>query len=105
LGQTCDPAELIKDLGKKFPIMETCLKLYSAGHPIHAAVDALLKILEREGIGAENIKSILARQPTVEQRVVDNREMPEINIQYCLAVAAFDRKLTWDQYTPQRERD
>ena len=105
VGQTCDPAELIKDLGKKFPIMETCLKLYSAGHPIHAAVDALLKILEREGIGAENIKSILARQPTVEQRVVDNREMPEINIQYCLAVAAFDRKLTWDQYTPQRERD
>lgn len=105
VGQAYDPAELTKDLGQKFPIMETCLKLYSAGHPIHAAVDALLKILAREGISAENIKSILARQPTVEQRVVDSREMPEINIQYCLAVAAFDRQLTWDQYTPERVKD
>ena len=31
--------------------------------------------------------------------------MMDINIQYCLAVAAFDRQLTWDQYTPQRVKD
>ena len=105
VGQAYDPAELTKDLGLKFSIMDTCLKLYSAGHPIHAAVHALLKILTREGISAEDIKSVLVRQPTVEQRVVDNREMPEINIQYCLAVAAFDHKLTWDQYSPQRVND
>jgi 2-methylcitrate dehydratase PrpD len=105
VGQTYDAAELTKDLGREFPIMETCLKLYSAGHPIHAAADGLLKILSREGISPEDIQSILARQPFVEHRLVDNREMPEISIQYCLAVAAFDRKLTWDQYTPERTTD
>jgi 2-methylcitrate dehydratase PrpD len=103
VGTGYDAAEMTLDLGQRFPIMETCLKLYSAGHPIHAPADGLLKIMAREGLSAGDIKSIVARQPFVEQRTVDNREMPEICIQYCLAVAAFDRKLTWDQYTPERE--
>ncbi len=104
-GENYDQGELIKDLGKKFLIMTTCLKLYSAGHPIHAPAYGLLKILEREGIRAEDIKSIIARQPGDEKRIVDNRDMPEITIQYCLAVAAFDHQLTWDQYTPERVKD
>jgi 2-methylcitrate dehydratase PrpD len=105
VGEGYDRAELTKGLGQKFTIMDTCLKLYSAGHPIHAAAEGLLKIMARECLNAEDIKSILARQPIVEHRIVNDREMPEITIQYCLAVAAFDRKLTWDQYTPERTSD
>jgi 2-methylcitrate dehydratase PrpD len=105
VGEDYYQEELTKDLGCRFTIMETCLKLYSAGHPIHAPVDGLLKILIREGIDAEDIQSIIVRQPEHEQRIVDNRDMPEITIQYCLAVVAFDHQLTWDQYTPQRLKD
>jgi len=105
VGENYDQGELIKDLGKKFVIMDTCLKLYSAGHPIHAPVSGFLKILTREGIGAEDIRSITVRQPEWEQQIVDNRDMLDINVQYCLAVAAFDRQLTWDQYTPERVKD
>jgi len=105
IGEAFDATELTKDLGKKFTIMDTCIKLYSAGHPIHAPVDGLLKIMEQEHIGAEDIKSITVRQPYTEQKIVDNRDMLDINIQYCLAVAAFDRQLTWDQFTPQRVKD
>ncbi|MBM2825838.1 MAG: 2-methylcitrate dehydratase [Dehalococcoidales bacterium] len=105
VGENYDQGELIKDLGKKYLVMTTCLKLYSAGHPIHAPAYGLLKIMEREGISAEDIKAITARQPEEEKRIVDNRDMPEITIQYCLAVAAFDRQLTWDQYTPERVKD
>ena len=37
--------------------------------------------------------------------IVDNRDDPSISIQYCLAVAAFDGQLTWDQFTPERLKD
>ncbi|MBI4303431.1 MAG: MmgE/PrpD family protein [Chloroflexi bacterium] len=105
VGEPYDREEMVKDLGKKFVIMDTCLKLYSAGHPIHAPVDGLLKLMKREALNAEDIKAIIVRQPEHEQRIVDNRDMPEITVQYCLAVAAFDRQLTWDQYTPERLKD
>ncbi len=102
IGEAYNTAELIKDLGTKFTIMDTCIKLYSAGHPIHAPVSGLLKILAREHVSADEIKAIIVHQSYKDQRIVDNRDMPEINIQYCLAVAALDRQLTWDQFTPQR---
>ncbi len=104
-GDNYDQGELIKNLGSKFTIMDTCVKLYAAGHPIHAPVDGLLKILAREGISAEDIQSVTVRQPKGEHQVVNNRDMPDINIQYCMAVTAFDRQLTWDQYTPERLHD
>ncbi len=105
IGQNFDREELVKNLGKKFVIMDMGFKLYSAGHPIHAPVDGLLRILAREGISAEDVQSILVRQPERENRTVSKRDMPDINIQYCMAVAAFDRQLTWDQYTPERLND
>ena len=97
--------ELVKNLGEKFTIMDTCIKLYAAGHPIHSPVNGLLKILASQGIGAEDIDSIIVRLCEQEKQVVDNRDMLNINIQYCLAVAAFDRKLTWDQFSPERVKD
>ncbi len=105
VGKNYDPAQLTRNLGQQFVIMGACFKLYAAGHPIHAPAYGLLKILAREGIAAVQIKSITVHQPEFEQKAVDNRDMPEVNIQYSLAVAAFDRQLTWDQYTPERMRD
>jgi 2-methylcitrate dehydratase PrpD len=105
VGQNYVEQELVKNLGKKFNIMDTCIKLYSAGHPIHAPIDGLRKIMEREKISAEQIKSITVRQPEFEHNTVDDRDMPEINVQYCMAVFAFDRRLTWDQYKPERVKD
>ncbi len=105
IGQAYNAADLPRDLGIKYTIMDTCIKLYSAGHPIHAPVDGLLKILAREHVSADQIRSIIVHQPYYEQRLVDNRDMPEINVQYCLAVAALDRQLTWDQFTAQRSID
>ncbi len=105
VGKEHDLEYLTKNLGKQFAISNTCFKLFSAGHPIHAPIFGLLKILDREGIKAEQIKSIVAHQPEFEQHAVDNRDMPPINLQYCMAVAAFDRQLTWDQYAPDRMKD
>ncbi len=97
--------QLTKDLGHKFTIMDTCIKLYAAGHPIHAPVNGLIKILKRENISPEEIQSVIVRQPEREHLVVDNRDMLDINIQYCLAVAAFDGRVTWDQFKPERFND
>ena len=105
IGEDYNQDELTRNLGEKFTIMDTCIKLYAAGHPIHSPVYGLLKIFSREGISAEDIQSITVRLPAVEKRIVDGRDTPNINVQYCLAVAAFDRQLTWDQFTAERLND
>ncbi len=104
-GKGYDPAALTRGLGKKFVIMDTCIKLYSAGHPIHAPADGMFRIMAREKLKAPDIKAITVKQPEHEQKIVDNRDMPNICLQYCLAVAAFDGVLTWDQYEPERLND
>jgi len=105
IGENYNQQDLTENLGKKFVIMDTCIKLYSAGHPIHAPAYGLRKIMDREGINADDIQSIIVRLPEREKQIVDNRDMPDINIQYCLAVSAFDRQLSWDQFTPERLKD
>ncbi|MFC1987898.1 MmgE/PrpD family protein [Chloroflexota bacterium] len=104
-GENYEPEGLTKNLGKQFTIIDTSFKLYAAGHVLHSSVYGLLKILDREGISAEDIKSIIVRLAKEEKQAGDTQDMPEININYCLAVAAFDRQLGWDQYTPERLKD
>ena len=104
-GKEIEYNELVNDLGVNFTITDTCIKLYAAGHPIHAPVDGLLKILTQEDINAEDIKLVKVRQSRVDHETVDNREMLDINIQYCMAVAAFDRNITWDQFGAERLHD
>lgn len=104
-GDRYDSEELTRNLGKKFTIMDASIKLYSVGHPIHSPAHGLIKIIEREGIRPEEIRSITVRLPAREFEVVNNRNMPSINVQYCLAVAAFDHRLTWDQFTNERVKD
>ncbi|MFC1958006.1 MmgE/PrpD family protein [Chloroflexota bacterium] len=104
-GTEINYEELVKNLGKKFAIMDTCIKLYAAGHPIHSPVYGLLKIIASQGIHAKDIDSIVVRLNKREKQTVDDRDMLNINIQYCLALAAFDRMLTWAQFKPERVRD
>ena len=101
-GEKYHSEELTMNLGKKFTIMDASIKLYSVGHPIHSPAHGLIKIITHEGIRPEEIRSITVHLPSREFEIVNNRNMPEINIQYCLAVAAYDHKLTWDQFTTER---
>lgn len=96
---------ILAELGQRFDIMDTALKSYSAGHPIHAAVDALLKILSEKNLTAAEVREIVVRSPRWALDIVGNAPTPSINLPYCVAVAAYDRKLFWEQFTPERQAD
>lgn len=92
---------LFRDLGKQFEIMNVYLKKFPVGGPIQAALDALLILIERYGLTADNVSSINVRIPN--SKVVDNRDMPDINLQYLLASTLLGGRLTIEAaHTPDR---
>jgi len=85
---------LRKDLGKHFEILVTNIKKYSVGSPIQAPLDALLIMMERDGLNADNVENIKVSLPDL--KTVDERDMPDVNLQYIMAVTLLDGRLTFD---------
>ncbi len=89
------PEVLTQGLGSLYEIMFTNIKKFSVGSPIQAPLDALLLLKEKYDVTSENVESIVARLPDYGARTVDNRSMPNINLQYILAVTLLDGDLTF----------
>jgi len=87
---------IVDGLGERFEIMETSIKRFPIGAPIQAAADALLLILQRNPIAPAKVKKIVVRLPTDGAAVVNDRHMPDINLQYIMAVILLDGKLTFE---------
>ena len=90
-----NPQELVSGLGSRYEILETSIKRFPIGAPIQAAADALLLILERSGVKPEEVEKVIARLPSDGAAVVNNRHMPDINLQHILAVILLDGGLTF----------
>ena len=73
--------------------MVTNIKKYSVGSPIQAPVEALSILISRSGIKAADVESIEVRVPGF--GVVNNRMMPDINLQYCIAATMLDGGLSF----------
>ena len=79
-------AELIVDaLGERFEIMNTNIKKYAVGSPAQAAVQAAELLINRDDLRVDEIDSIQIRLPANAAWVVDDRAMPDINVQYLVA--------------------
>ncbi|MFP6870150.1 MAG: hypothetical protein VCE91_12540 [Nitrospinota bacterium] len=75
--------------------METNIKKWSVGSPIQAALDSL-ELLSREyALKPDQIDRISVRMSDKESHVVDDRNMPDINLQHLLALLAVDGTLTF----------
>jgi 2-methylcitrate dehydratase PrpD len=61
------------------------------GSPIQAPLDALELILKRRAIDADQVQSVTVRVATSEASLVNNREMPDICMQYMIAVMLLDK--------------
>ncbi|MBB2946305.1 2-methylcitrate dehydratase PrpD [Actinoplanes lutulentus] len=96
-GQPGREGELVRDLGREFAVMGANFKFYSAGYPIHAAVEAALMLKERYGIDLAAIAGIHARLPEHPAGVVDDRGMPTISLQHMLGVALVAGRLGFDE--------
>ena len=89
------PEILSKGLGTDYVMTTTAIKKWTVGTPIQGALDSLLAIMTEQRLGRSDIARVRARVPDFAAPVVDNREMPAINLQYCLAVMILDGTLTF----------
>jgi len=85
-----NPELLVEDLGSRYEVMLTNMKKYCVGFPIQAAMEALLINVAEHGYKADDVEAIEARIPKSGAHTVNDREMPDINLQYCFAVALID---------------
>ncbi|MFC1820167.1 MmgE/PrpD family protein, partial [Thermodesulfobacteriota bacterium] len=79
-----------------YEIMSSGIKKYSVGAPMQAPVDALFLLMERHGFKLKDVLDISVRLPSNVSSIVDNRTMPNINIQHIFAVILLDGDLTFE---------
>lgn len=90
------PERLAEGLGVRHEIMFTNIKKFSVGSPIQAPLDALLLLMEKHAFTFRDVETICVHLPEHSLQTVNNRNMPDINLQYILAVALLDGDLTFE---------
>ena len=92
----CDPAKILSELGQRFTIMSCLIKKYPVGSPMMETVDATLALLAKQPISPEQIKKIIVRISEGGARTVNNRHMPDVNVQYMVAAILLEGKLSFE---------
>ena len=87
--------ELVRGLGADFEIMRANIKKFCVGSAIQAVLDALLQIIGAHRVSADDVDYLVARVPETGGRIVNDRHMPNVNLQYILAAALLDGGLTF----------
>ena len=91
------PANWYERLGSEFEVLNASMKLYAAGRPMHAALDALLDIMKSEALTADDIESMEVRMPPGAARIVDGNYTNSIDCRTVMATAAIDGQFGIDQ--------
>lgn len=92
----CDPQKILGELGQRFTITSCLIKKYPVGSPMMETVDAMLALLGEELIPPEQIEKVIVRIPESGARTVNNRHMPDVNVQYMVAAILLEGKLTFE---------
>lgn len=90
-----DPQTWVDGLGERFEILRTNIKRWPVGSPIQAAVDSLLALMREHGFGVDDVARVVCRLPEAGAQTVDDRHMPDINLQHILAVTLLDGGLAF----------
>ena len=90
------PEELVNELGSRYEMMTTNIKKYCIGGPIQLPLEGLMLIMEEHRIGAQDIEQIVVHLEKSGAHTINDREMPDINLQYLFAITLLDGKLTFD---------
>lgn len=92
----CDPKKILAELGQRFTITGCLIKKYPVGSPMMETVDATLALLAKQPIPPEQIERIVVRIPESGARTVNNRRMPDVNVQYMVAAILLEGKLSFE---------
>jgi 2-methylcitrate dehydratase PrpD len=92
---TPHPEEIVAELGTRYEVVNTNIKKHCVGSPIQAAADALGHILEVHPARPEDVELIRVTLPVGGAATVNNREMPNINLQHMMAVFLMDGSISF----------
>ena len=92
----CYPKKILAELGQRFTITSCLIKKYPVGSPMMETVDATLTMLAKQPIPPEQIERIVVRIPESGARTVNNRRMPDVNVQYMVAAILLEGKLSFE---------
>jgi 2-methylcitrate dehydratase PrpD len=90
-----DPSMVVEELGRRFEITRTDIKKWTVGAPIQAPLDALDTLLKKDSFEPAQVKQVIVRVATDEATIVNNREIPDINLQHLIAVMLIDKTVTF----------
>jgi 2-methylcitrate dehydratase PrpD len=90
------PELLTEGLGKKYEIMFATIKKFPVGLPIQAPLDGLFSMIRKYKFAFKDIESVAVHVHPPSASVVNNRNMPDINLQHLLAVALLDGGLSFE---------
>jgi 2-methylcitrate dehydratase PrpD len=100
------PEEMARDLGMRYFVTETAIKTFSVGYPIQAALDAFLSLRREHSLTPASVDRIVATLPEDGARIVNDRSMPDVNLQYLIAVALVDGTVSFDaSHSYERMKD
>ena len=92
----CDPNKILSELGQRFTITSCLVKKYPVGSPMMETVDATLAMLAKQPIQPQDVERVVVRIPASGARTVNNRKMPDVNVQYMVSTILLDGKLTFE---------
>ncbi|HXF66169.1 MAG TPA: MmgE/PrpD family protein [Burkholderiales bacterium] len=90
------PQELVAELGVRYEVMLTNIKKYCVGFPIQSALEALTALMAEHGLDADEVERVTARLPESGAHTVNDREMPDVNLQYIFTVTLLDGRCTFE---------
>jgi 2-methylcitrate dehydratase PrpD len=90
------PEEMAAGLGRRFYVTETAIKTFSVGYPIQSALDALLTLRREHDLTPANVDRLVVRLPEDGAGIVNDSAMPDVNLQYLIAVALIDGTVSFD---------
>jgi 2-methylcitrate dehydratase PrpD len=89
-GAKSNPPALVRELGVTYEIVNTNIKRWSVGSPIQAPLDSLTELIKTHKVKAADVEKVVVRVSQQGARTVNNRLMPDINMQYMIAVTLLD---------------
>lgn len=88
-------AELTRELGTTFEIMNSSIKKWPVGAPILAALDAIETLRQDHVFTAQDVERLSIKVGDKEALVVNHRAMPDINMQHLVALMLLDGHVTF----------
>jgi 2-methylcitrate dehydratase PrpD len=94
-GLTASPERLVHALGRTYEIMNTSIKRWAIGYPIQAPIDAVLNLIVKHHITANDVERVVVTIDDQGARTVNQRTMASINIQHLVAVMLLDGDISF----------